>query len=1045
MKKALKNIWGRLLSLRKDSQGFVMMSTLAIFLFLFVLCASIYAIGETIHQRIKLQNACDAAAYSAAVVQADGLSRMATVNRAMAWNYVQMTNHQMDYITYRWLKLTCTRFAEDKENARAYAEDGQMIALYDKEIGWWALIEAAVSAAVIRTLNWTGLTDFRCDTGNHKPEHEGWTWWCGAPKYKGTDYAIRLNAPLDVSVKGAVSSSISNFVSTYGNLNSVVTTLGKVIDQSNGKEPAQWGYWLGELIDYDKDNIKSMNNALERINNQMNVSMRLTAENVLKSMLKDNRLKADKVLEDYYISIRIPEGSNPYKNMDKRSSQPKSFFSPLRNTEADERLFLQMQSTKNADSHLAAFFPCFLGFTNTAYGLDQWFIRGKGNYNERKEVNGDNVCTVEDEEANDNHCYDAQTASASFNGTSSGWVSKNSSIRLLGTQRDEGALGIQRVYKDSNLNETEAGLKLFKLPVDRGNHIANFALMAQFGSSSDSSNRIAKIMESVLNSVMTYFVTTFGDIQASTGNEKDAFSPYFGMCKQVNDTAGLYADYEWASAKWVCLSTAKAYSYTILKEGLTSRVWCDMGRQGKKPSNWNPILSRSHWKKSNGYGHWEFPKWFCGSPAHGMQGSIPGSLDGLLLGMIPPTFGERIGDTHGYMKHTLDLSNFAEPLKPLLKKKSSYSRDEYNSCAAFLDGPFRPDKGDKCPAGYLQGHARIYGDDKEIFDNRYVGAKCMPWVLNEKFFAGDGTIVVGAAMKHRNPFVQLFNMLNSGSEEKVSEQSVLSAFDIPDGNYMWTMSAARAGVRHRRRDGKFDQERQYQITYDATSDVENLHYNGTPVVYVPNQGDKDQGTWSEPGQWAGAANESNSNPNALSRATTVNQNTAPIWNGCTCCGAANAIQFKNMWNLCEADWDATLLPLRYAGRKAVLKLAEKKDQTAEPLNEKTYTDRIKLIAQQYTNSGSDGKTVKEQNDMYIGRGESWEWSANSTALTSNPFLSLNSSWKRADATFFEDILSATPVGNLMNDLNLETRFPREKDGTEAKTRSWFLLQNNRIL
>ena len=122
MKKLLQNLWNRIKDLRRDARGFVLMSTLAIFLFLFVLCASIYAVGETIHQRIKLQNACDAAAYSAAVVQADGLSRMATVNRAMAWTYVQMTNRQMDYITYRWLRLTCKRFDEDKENARKYCE-----------------------------------------------------------------------------------------------------------------------------------------------------------------------------------------------------------------------------------------------------------------------------------------------------------------------------------------------------------------------------------------------------------------------------------------------------------------------------------------------------------------------------------------------------------------------------------------------------------------------------------------------------------------------------------------------------------------------------------------------------------------------------------------------------------------------------------------------------------------------------------------------------------------------------------------------------------
>ena len=125
-------LWHRIAGLRKDSEGFVVMSTLAIFLFIFVLCAFVYAVGETIHQKIRIQNACDAAAYSAAVVQADGLSRMAAVNRAMSWSYVQMTNRQMDYITYRWLKLTSKRFGEDMANAKEYHDN--IVFAVDKEM-----------------------------------------------------------------------------------------------------------------------------------------------------------------------------------------------------------------------------------------------------------------------------------------------------------------------------------------------------------------------------------------------------------------------------------------------------------------------------------------------------------------------------------------------------------------------------------------------------------------------------------------------------------------------------------------------------------------------------------------------------------------------------------------------------------------------------------------------------------------------------------------------------------------------------------------------
>ena len=49
MKRTLNYLWHRIAGLRKDSEGFVVMSTLAIFLFIFVLCAFVYAVGETIH------------------------------------------------------------------------------------------------------------------------------------------------------------------------------------------------------------------------------------------------------------------------------------------------------------------------------------------------------------------------------------------------------------------------------------------------------------------------------------------------------------------------------------------------------------------------------------------------------------------------------------------------------------------------------------------------------------------------------------------------------------------------------------------------------------------------------------------------------------------------------------------------------------------------------------------------------------------------------------------------------------------------------------
>ena len=93
----LKQAKIKLKSLIYDDSGVAMAYTIMVFLFFFMLCVSTYAMSENIRQRMELQNACDAAAYSGAVVQADMLSRIAVLNRALSWTYMQTNRRQMDY------------------------------------------------------------------------------------------------------------------------------------------------------------------------------------------------------------------------------------------------------------------------------------------------------------------------------------------------------------------------------------------------------------------------------------------------------------------------------------------------------------------------------------------------------------------------------------------------------------------------------------------------------------------------------------------------------------------------------------------------------------------------------------------------------------------------------------------------------------------------------------------------------------------------------------------------------------------------------------
>ena len=115
----------RLIRLGRDEEGVALVVTLAAFFFLYLFCAGVFAIGNAVKERIHLQNAVDAAAYSAAVVQADAISRIATINRAMSWTYAQMTKRQMDYIVCKWLKHTVAHYNQDKESAQNQGSPGQ--------------------------------------------------------------------------------------------------------------------------------------------------------------------------------------------------------------------------------------------------------------------------------------------------------------------------------------------------------------------------------------------------------------------------------------------------------------------------------------------------------------------------------------------------------------------------------------------------------------------------------------------------------------------------------------------------------------------------------------------------------------------------------------------------------------------------------------------------------------------------------------------------------------------------------------------------------
>lgn len=94
-------------------KGSALALTLAFLLPTYLVVIGIYGVSETVHRKIELQNAADAAAYSAATVQAEYLSRIAVLNKAVAWSYADMTRRQLDWAIASFTDQTLVLFEED--------------------------------------------------------------------------------------------------------------------------------------------------------------------------------------------------------------------------------------------------------------------------------------------------------------------------------------------------------------------------------------------------------------------------------------------------------------------------------------------------------------------------------------------------------------------------------------------------------------------------------------------------------------------------------------------------------------------------------------------------------------------------------------------------------------------------------------------------------------------------------------------------------------------------------------------------------------------
>ncbi len=103
-----RGVWrhflGEMRRLWRDEEGAVFTLVVVVFLALSVTCFGVAGIGDAIRQKVEMQNAVDAAAYSGAVVQADIFSACAQINQAVAWHYGSLLSATIEYINAKWLR-----------------------------------------------------------------------------------------------------------------------------------------------------------------------------------------------------------------------------------------------------------------------------------------------------------------------------------------------------------------------------------------------------------------------------------------------------------------------------------------------------------------------------------------------------------------------------------------------------------------------------------------------------------------------------------------------------------------------------------------------------------------------------------------------------------------------------------------------------------------------------------------------------------------------------------------------------------------------------
>ena len=908
--------------LAREEDGVAVVFTLGAFLFLFVVCLGVFALGEQVRERAQLQDACDAAAYSAAVVQADGLSRMAVVNRAMSWSYVQMTKMQMDYITLRWLELTKRRFEEDekcitrtklikmfsKEAAYHNFESDwrklQPLAWWSENVGWY-----------IYPASWLQF-GFNCKDNIHNEKKKGNVWPKPNAAYIGfkrhgengnstKDYQqirhVRINHPSYDTDAGRVPHYLPKNAADRVASDRNSPSLDEIVETMQ-KSYGVGGAMLRGRIAAMRNAIVTCNALLPAINAKMSESIRETAVRTLRENLpRDEKGNPDEsVLADYDWMVSGGASTAPVQysaGITNRAANT-SYFSGLRNVEEDEILFLNMAdglpkatggnkpAAKNRkDVRLVDYFwdepeqgsdriSSTVG--GRAAGLDQWFIR----CNPEESRIHDQKSIVRRLAGSEGGIVRAYKNANYYEGQSAGSLLQHAIGFGEGVHRPNYIFdGVQdwsawsvnsldelkNAYKKRIYDQIQEQLRI--APSDKINpgkkpkwykFRKRLAYEAKKAAKKTLKKNVDKHWEQLTDSlenhvfnplwqVLDSFITGLGDLDLppSANNNRDRF---VDKCANVRDTTGLVSEYEWASAYWFCF-------------------WFKLYGMGSAK------------------GEYHIP-----APMAALHGGVKRS------GVRTDSYG------HGFF-----CPWFHDQMREFKGKPKGKTRDDYHSTFISID----PDIPETCQHKglfgkrsnfVLKGFVRIYGDDKAVYDENYAGVPAQPWILNQRFFDGGGTIVVGLSRKQRNPFERFV--------VSTAEPGLFSAFTPPPDSgplldnrpddsrnrRFVVFSAARAGYAPRTGKGEIGAGGRDTVNTGGASSPRRYELRWDSVT------DRKLGEFRRP-SLPDDAGGLGPYRNYLEREGRI---------GCVCGQPNTTERLKHQWNLCQVDWDGVLLPLREA-------------------------------------------------------------------------------------------------------------------------------------